>query len=193
MVSLEKNLAKCGFVSAVRWRQFGLLIASTTLMVGGTGWNGQLNAAPETLHKSTRLRVVPSPGCPNLQVKGAPIAETEYDIAVRLNPDEAVVYYDRGGYRALSGNRQGQIADYDQAIKLDPDYINAYYSRGIARYLDNDRRGGVADLRKAADRLVNQKDVQMRQKGLAIIQQIEQPPEHLNRWIWQQQIWICID
>jgi hypothetical protein len=193
MVGFEKNLAKCGFVSAVRWRQFGLLIASTTLMVGGTGWNWQLNAVPETLHQSTRSRVVPSPGCPNLQVEGAPIAETEYDIAVRLNPNEAAVYYDRGGYRALSGNRQGQVEDYDQAIKLAPDYADAYHSRGIARYLAGDKLGGVADLSKAANLLTDQQDANAQQKGIDTIHQLHRATKDFDIWIEQQQVFICID
>lgn len=138
-VVVEKNFAKSGSNISAKLQRFGLLMASTTLMVGGTGWYWQLNAAPAVVNKIPRSRVVPSAGCPNLPVQGAPIAETEYDIAVRLNPDEAAIYYDRGGYRALSGNRQGQIEDYDQAIKLDPDYADAYHSRGIARYLAGDK------------------------------------------------------
>jgi TPR repeat len=193
VVVVEKNFAKSGLNISAKLQRFGLLMASTTLIVGGSGWHWQLNAAPEIAHRTPRSQVVPSSGCPNLQVKVAPIAETEYDIAVRLHPNEAAVYYDRGGYRALSGNRQGQIEDYDQAIKLDSDYADAYHSRGIARYLAGDKLGGVGDLGKAANLLTNNQDANAQQKGIDTIQQLRRTTKELDMWIEQQQVFICID
>jgi hypothetical protein len=192
-VVLEKNFAKSGLNISAKLQRFSLLMASTTLMVAGTGWYWQLNAAPAVVNKIPRSSMFDGmTGCLSMQVKGAPSPEQPYDDAVRLHPNDALAYYDRGRFRAFLGYVQEQIDDYDQAIKLDPTYVDVYHRRGIARYLAGDRLGGVADFNKAADLLIHQKDAQSRQKGLDIIQHLQQTPEKLNAWIWEQQIWGCI-
>ena len=65
----------------------------------------------------------------------------EYDKAIRLNPNDAEAYYDRGlalnelGFRAeaeverLMAERA--IEDFDAVIRLEPNWVKAYYIRGI--------------------------------------------------------------
>ncbi|MCB9460989.1 MAG: tetratricopeptide repeat protein [Anaerolineaceae bacterium] len=56
----------------------------------------------------------------------------DYSEAIRLNPQYAYAYNNRGvAYRNLEQYEQA-IADYDQAIQLDPQYASAYYNRGYA-------------------------------------------------------------
>ena len=57
----------------------------------------------------------------------------DYNQAIKLDPNYAYAYNNRGNARYNLGDKQGAIDDYTQAIKLDPNYAKAYYNRGIAR------------------------------------------------------------
>ncbi|MCX5815905.1 MAG: tetratricopeptide repeat protein [Proteobacteria bacterium] len=50
---------------------------------------------------------------------------------IRLKPDYADAYYNRGVAYTKLGQYQQAIKDYDEAIRLKPDYADAYYNRGI--------------------------------------------------------------
>ena len=60
-------------------------------------------------------------------------AITDYDSAIRLNPDYATTYYNRGNAKITLGQHFAAIADYDTAIRLNPDYAEAHINRGIAK------------------------------------------------------------
>ena len=62
-------------------------------------------------------------------------AITDYTQAIRLNPDYANAYNNRGNAKSNLGQHFAAIADYDIAIRLNPDYAGAYTSvnRGIAK------------------------------------------------------------
>jgi tetratricopeptide (TPR) repeat protein len=78
-----------------------------------------------------------------------PGAIADYDQAIKLKPDYAFAYNNRGIARRALGDNKGAIADYDQAIKLKPDYATAYYNRGIARSALGDNKGAIADYDQA--------------------------------------------
>ena len=59
-------------------------------------------------------------------------AITDYTTAIRLKPDYAEAYNDRGFAYYLKGDAEPAIADYTRAIELRPDYPKAYNSRGVA-------------------------------------------------------------
>jgi len=71
--------------------------------------------------------------------------------AIRLNPDNAVAYYNRGLTYGDSGQYQRAIEDYSQAIRLDPDYTAAYNNRGNAYDDLGQREKALLDWRKACD------------------------------------------
>ncbi|MDP7085880.1 MAG: tetratricopeptide repeat protein [Dehalococcoidia bacterium] len=52
--------------------------------------------------------------------------------AIRLDPDDALAYNNRGNAYYYLGEYQRAIQDYDKAIQLDPDYRMAYFNRGNA-------------------------------------------------------------
>ena len=55
-----------------------------------------------------------------------------YTKYLRLNPDFATAYYNRGvAYKNL-GKYQLAIDDYSRAIRINPDNASAYYNRGFA-------------------------------------------------------------
>jgi tetratricopeptide (TPR) repeat protein len=68
-----------------------------------------------------------------------------YTQAIRLNPTDALAFYNRGLARDAKGDVEGAVADYNEAIRLNPTYVNAFIARGIARYDKKDMEGALAD------------------------------------------------
>lgn len=60
-------------------------------------------------------------------------AIADYDITVRLKPDYALVYNNRGVAKHKLGQYDAAITDYDTAIRLKPDYALASKNRGLAK------------------------------------------------------------
>ena len=56
----------------------------------------------------------------------------DFDEAIRLNPEDADAYYNRGVAYGDLGQYEREIQDYDEAIRLNPEYAKAYYNRGVA-------------------------------------------------------------
>ena len=56
-----------------------------------------------------------------------------YDEAIRLKPDYATAYSNRGVAKNDLGRHDEAIADYDEAIRLKSDYAEAYSNRGNAK------------------------------------------------------------
>ncbi|MGI8503996.1 MAG: tetratricopeptide repeat protein [Hassallia sp.] len=75
----------------------------------------------------------------------------DYEQAIKINPDDADAYYNRGNARFDLGDRAGAIEDYTQAIKINYNYADAYYNRGNARFDLGDRAGAIEDFQKATD------------------------------------------
>jgi tetratricopeptide (TPR) repeat protein len=72
-----------------------------------------------------------------------------YTEAIRLKPDYALAYYNRGLARYDKGDLDAALEDYTEAIRLKPDYAHAYYNRGLARRAKGDLDGGLKDYTKA--------------------------------------------
>ena len=56
-----------------------------------------------------------------------------YDEAIRLKPDLAEAYNNRGIAKRSLGRHEEALADYDEAIRLKSDNAEAYYNRGVAK------------------------------------------------------------
>jgi tetratricopeptide (TPR) repeat protein/S1-C subfamily serine protease len=76
-------------------------------------------------------------------------AIADYDKAIRLNPNYAFAYFNRGNSRYNLEDKKGAIADYDQAIRLNPNFASAYNNRGIARFALGDKKGAITDYDQA--------------------------------------------
>ena len=72
-------------------------------------------------------------------------AITDYTHAIRLNPDDANAYNNRGNAKSNLGQHFAAIADYDIAIRLNPDYANAYINRGLAKMDLGQHFAAIAD------------------------------------------------
>ncbi|MEH2404209.1 MAG: tetratricopeptide repeat protein [Nostoc sp.] len=79
-------------------------------------------------------------------------AITNYSEAIRLNPNYAEAYLNRGYTRSDLGDKQGAIADYNQALQINPKYADAYYQRGRVQLNDlKEETSATRDFQKAAD------------------------------------------
>jgi tetratricopeptide (TPR) repeat protein len=61
-------------------------------------------------------------------------AISDYTEAIRLKPNYAKAYYNRGNAYREKGDYDRAISDYNEAIRLNPKDANAYHSRGVAYY-----------------------------------------------------------
>ena len=68
------------------------------------------------------------------QVLNTREAISAYDEAIRLKPDYAAAYNDRGVEKYKLGDYQSALADWDEAIRLEPAHAAAYTLRGAAKY-----------------------------------------------------------
>jgi tetratricopeptide (TPR) repeat protein len=73
----------------------------------------------------------------------------DYDQAIRINPNDAVAFLNRGVAYAYKGQYDRAIQDCDQAIRFDPNFAVAFSNRGLAKRAKGDSAGGDADIAKA--------------------------------------------
>jgi Flp pilus assembly protein TadD len=68
---------------------------------------------------------------------------------IRLDPNSAIDYCNRGAAYGRKGNHEKAISDFTEAIQLDPTYALAYYNRGAAYLRTGNRAKADADLATA--------------------------------------------
>ena len=76
-------------------------------------------------------------------------AVSAYDMVLRLKPDYAEAYYNRGTAKTFVAEYQLAIDDFDEAIRLRPEFVEAYYNRGAARLALNQSEASRPDFRTA--------------------------------------------
>jgi lipoprotein NlpI len=76
-------------------------------------------------------------------------AISDYDQAIKLNPDNAAYHAYRGTAYYSTKDYDHAISDYDQAIKLDPDNAAYYKRRGAFYIAKRDYDHAVRDFSKA--------------------------------------------
>lgn len=69
----------------------------------------------------------------------------DYDAAIRLKPDFAEAYVNRGVVHYDRGDYDRAIADNDAAIRLRPDFAEAFNNRSLAWYRKGDYARAQAD------------------------------------------------
>jgi len=75
----------------------------------------------------------------------------DYDRVIRLAPNFAFAYFNRGNLRCTGRDFRAAIADYDEAIRRDPELAEAYFNRGLAELSMGNATRGIVDLSKAGE------------------------------------------
>ena len=75
----------------------------------------------------------------------------DFNEAIRLNPQNPFILYDRGNYYFVRSQYAQAVDDYTRAIEIDPNIAEAYYNRGLARIHQEQLDEGIADLSKAGE------------------------------------------
>ena len=78
-------------------------------------------------------------------------AIADFDQAIKLDPREALAFYNRGNAKWHNRDYEGARLDYDATLRIRPDHANAYYKRGLAWLKRGDLDRGIIDLNKVID------------------------------------------
>lgn len=76
-------------------------------------------------------------------------AVADYDEAIRLDPNNAAIFLNRGAAMNYVQNYSRAIEDLDQAIRLDERNAGAYHNRGVAYSKMGESTRAKADLDQA--------------------------------------------
>ena len=74
-----------------------------------------------------------------------------YDLVLRLKPDSAEAYNNRGAAKKDLGQYQEAIADFDKTIRLNPNLAEPYTNRGVVMLELDQYKAAIADHDKALD------------------------------------------
>jgi Tfp pilus assembly protein PilF len=72
-----------------------------------------------------------------------------YNEAIRLQPDYAEAFINRGVARSEKGDLEGELRDYNEAIRLQPDNADAFINRSAAQQAKGDLEGALQDCNEA--------------------------------------------
>lgn len=78
-------------------------------------------------------------------------ASQEISQAIRIEPDFAPLYYNKGVIDCNSGKMIEGIAGFTKAIELDPQMAEAYYNRGLVQIYLKDTEKGCLDISKSGE------------------------------------------
>ena len=75
----------------------------------------------------------------------------DFDEAIRLRPEYARAYNNRGVAHKKRGDLDQALADYSEAIRGDPNYADAYHNRSVALAEKGDIERAKADQAKGKE------------------------------------------
>ncbi len=108
----------------------------------------------ETWRQRPRIRAYAeaSHGYVKQKEKQYKAAIKHYTAALKLNPDLAEIYHNRGTLQNLLGKPESAIRDWDAALARNPDFTEAYFNRAGAKTTLGDFEGGIVDCNAAIER-----------------------------------------
>jgi tetratricopeptide (TPR) repeat protein len=97
----------------------------------------------------TQISALGNRGIARWRLSDLHAAVDDFNAALRLSPEEAMIYNNRGNVLLELRHYDEAAKDFSQAIALIPNYGQAFNNRGNARFLLGDHAGAVADYTKA--------------------------------------------
>ena len=76
-------------------------------------------------------------------------AISAYDTAIRLRPDYAEAYNNRGNIKSGLDSHDAALGDYDEAIRLNPNFAEVYSNRGAMKFRIGKHTAALTDLNEA--------------------------------------------
>jgi tetratricopeptide (TPR) repeat protein len=103
----------------------------------------------DALPVPTQVAALGNRGVARWRLDNPHAAIDDFNAALRLSPEEALLYNNRGNVLIELRHYAEAAKDFGQAIALAPGYGPAYNNRGNARFLLRDHIGAIADYTKA--------------------------------------------
>ena len=100
---------------------------------------------------STQISALGNRGIARWRLSDLHAAVDDFNAALRLSPEEAMIYNNRGNVLLELRHYDEAAKDFSQAIALIPNYGQAFNNRGNARFLLGDHAGAIADYTKAIE------------------------------------------
>ncbi|CAD8114220.1 unnamed protein product [Paramecium primaurelia] len=73
----------------------------------------------------------------------------DYNTAIKLNPNDAEVYYNRAILFSEQGQKEKALLDYNMAIRLNPNDAEVFINRGNLFYQQGEKEKAIQDYNKA--------------------------------------------
>ena len=73
----------------------------------------------------------------------------DFSQAIKLNPNNIMLYLNRGYVKQFVCDYGGAMADYNKALEINPNFAFAYNNRGVLKVSMNDTNGALEDYAKA--------------------------------------------
>jgi tetratricopeptide (TPR) repeat protein len=97
----------------------------------------------------TQISALGNRGIARWRLSDLHAAVDDFNAALRLSPEEAMIYNNRGNVLLELRHYEEATKDFSQAVALIPNYGQAFNNRGNARFLLGDHAGAIADYTKA--------------------------------------------
>jgi tetratricopeptide (TPR) repeat protein len=78
-------------------------------------------------------------------------AARDLDLAIKADDRYPIAYFERGNFRANSGDNRGALEDYDRAIRLKGTQPEVFINRGNTHRALGDRNAAIEDYSKAIE------------------------------------------
>jgi tetratricopeptide (TPR) repeat protein len=145
--AMRRVLAGLGMKEECKWGATALLVGAVTLTSVTAQSHGVAATEPSTDAEARLKRGEALAGAHKYDE-----AIAEYNIAIRLRPDYAEAYNDRGhSYHWKGGDGDRALADFTRAIELRPNYPTAYNNRGVVYMAGGNAAKAIAEFDRALE------------------------------------------
>ncbi|WGV23523.1 tetratricopeptide repeat protein [Halotia branconii] len=138
-----------------------------------TNYNLALTQIPQTTSLPL-ANIYNDRGLVRFELQDFAAAVLDFDIAIRLNPQDDRAYFNRACTCGRNGDDFGAIRDFSQVIRLNASNAQAYVNRGVASYRLGYHQKAIADLQTASKYFGHQGNQVAYQKTLDLLKSLRQ-------------------